>query len=259
MSYENLTVEIGDDFVSSITLNRPKNLNTFNVPLATELNQALQALDSETRVRVIIAKGAGTVFCAGIDVSDFSGMSTLEYREWIECMETPLVTISRLNKPVIAQVHGVAAANGAGLVAAADLAVASEDARLGLTAIKVGLNCIGPVIPVTRSVGRKRALELLFFGELITAREALDMGLVNRVVPTADLEKETRNWAAMLAQRSPVALQIAKKAFYAAADLDYYKSFEYMNEAFARLCSTEDAKEGVRAFREKRSPVWKGN
>jgi len=206
---------------------------------------------------VIIVKGMGKAFCAGIDVSDFFGKSTMEYREWIECMEMPLVTISRISKPVIAQVHGVAAANGAGLVAAADLAVASEDARLGLTAINVGLNCIGPVIPVTRSVGRKRALELLFYGELVNAQEALNMGLVNRVVPTADLERETRNWAAVLAQKSPVALQIAKKAFYAAADLDYYKAFEYMNEAFARLCSTEDAKEGINAFLEKRSPVWK--
>ena len=162
-----------------------------------------------------------------------------------------------MSKPVIAQVHGVAAANGAGLVAAADLAVASEDARLGLTAINVGLNCIGPVIPVTRSVGRKRALELLFYGDLITAQEALSMGLVNKVIPEVDLENETRKWAAMLAQKSPVALQIAKKAFYAAADLDYYKAFEYMNEAFARLCTTEDANEGISAFMEKRNPVWK--
>jgi enoyl-CoA hydratase/carnithine racemase len=256
MSYENVIVEIGDDSVAAITLNRPNNLNTFNVPLAKELNLALQELDSQARVRVIIVKGAGKAFCAGIDVGDFFDKSTMEYREWIECMETPLVTISRLSKPVIAQVHGVAAANGAGLVAAADLAVAGEDSRLGLTAINVGLNCVGPVIPVTRSVGRKRALELLLFGELVTAREALEMGLVNRVVPTAELEKETRNWAAVLAQKSPVALQIAKKAFYAASDLDYYKAFEYMNEAFARLCSTEDAKEGIRAFLEKRSPVW---
>jgi len=206
---------------------------------------------------VIILKGAGRAFCAGIDVSDFSSKSTMEYREWVECMENPLVTISRMNKPVIAQVHGVAAANGAGLVAAADLAVAGENARIGLTAINVGLNCIGPVIPVTRSVGRKRALELLFYGDLITAGEALSMGLVNRVIPEADLEEETRNWAAILAQKSPVALQIAKKAFYAAADLDYYKAFEYMNEVFARLCSTEDAREGISAFMEKRSPVWK--
>ena len=257
MGYENIIVEMGDDFVATITLNRPNNLNTFNIPLAKELNRALQELDSENRVRVIIVKGAGKAFCAGIDVSDFSDKSTMEYRDWIECMEDPLVTISRISKPVIAQVHGVAAANGAGLVAAADLAMAAEDARLGLTAINVGLNCIGPVIPVTRSVGRKRALELLYFGDLITAREALDMGLVNRVIPAADLEKETRDWAAKLAQKSPVALQIAKKAFYAAADLDYYKSFEYMNEAFARLCSTEDAKEGIGAFFEKRSPEWK--
>ncbi len=257
MNYETVIVEIGDDCVAQITLNRPNNLNTFNVPLAEELNRALQELDSQKQVRVIIIKGAGKVFSAGIDVGDFFDKSTAEYRDWIECMENPLVTITRMSKPVIAQVHGVAAANGAGLVAAADLAIAAEDARMGLTAINVGLNCIGPVIPVTRSVGRKRALELLFFGELITAREALNMGLVNKVVPAADLDKETRNWAATLAQKSPVALQIAKKAFYAAADLDYYKQFEYMNEAFARLCSAEDAKEGIRSFLEKRSPVWK--
>lgn len=257
MDYKNIIVEIGDDYVAEITLNRPDNLNTFNIPLAVELSQALRELDLETQVRVIIIKGAGRAFCAGIDVSDFSGKSAMEYREWVECMENPLVTISRINKPVIAQVHGVAAANGAGLVAAADLAVAGEEARIGLTAINVGLNCIGPVIPVTRSIGRKRALELLFYGDLVTAREALNMGLVNRVIPESDLDRETRSWAAILAQKSPVALQIAKKAFYTAADLDYYKAFEYMNEAFARLCSTEDAREGISAFMEKRNPVWK--
>jgi len=257
MDYKNIIVEIGDDYVAEITLNRPDNLNTFNIPLAVELSQALRELDLETQVRVIIIKGAGRAFCAGIDVSDFPGKSTMEYREWVECMENPLVTISRINKPVIAQVHGVAAANGAGLVAAADLAVAGEEARIGLTAINVGLNCIGPVIPVTRSIGRKRALELLFYGDLVTAREALNMGLINRVMPESDLDRETRSWAAILAQKSPVALQIAKKAFYTAADLDYYKAFEYMNEAFARLCSTEDAREGISAFMEKRNPVWK--
>jgi enoyl-CoA hydratase/carnithine racemase len=257
MSYEDIIVEIGDDFVAEITLNRPKSLNTFTIRLARELNQALQELDAENKARVIILKGAGKAFCAGIDITDFSTKSVMEYREWVERMENPLVTISRINKPVIAQVHGVAAANGAGLVAASDLATAGETARLGLTAINVGLNCVGPVIPVSRSVGRKRALEMLFYGELIPAKEALSMGLINRVIPEADLEKETRNWAAILAQKSPVALQIAKKAFYAAADMDYFRAFEYMNEAFARLCSTEDAKEGVSAFLGKRSPVWK--
>jgi enoyl-CoA hydratase/carnithine racemase len=257
MAYGNILVEIGNDFVGEITLNRPKSLNTFTVPLARELNQALRELDSEDQVRVIILKGAGKAFCAGIDVGDFSNKSVMEYREWIECMENPLVTLSCIKKPVIAQVHGVAAANGAGLVAASDLAVAGENARLGLTAINVGLNCIGPVVPVTRSVGRKRALEMLFFGNLVPAKEALSMGLINRTVPEDDLEEETRKWAFTLAQKSPLALQIAKRAFYGAADQDYYKAFDYMNEAFARLCSTEDAKEGIDAFLEKRNPVWK--
>lgn len=257
MKYSSIRVGIGDDHVAEITLNRPESLNTFNVPLAKELGQALQELDSEKRVRVVIVKGAGKAFCAGIDVSDLPGKSVMEYRDWIECMEHPLVAISHMSKPVIAQVHGVAAANGAGLVAAADLAVAGEKARLGLTAINVGLNCVGPVVPVSRSVGRKRALELLFYGDLISAQEALSMGLVNKVVPEDELERKTREWAAVLAQKSPIALQIAKRAFYAAADMDYFKAFEYMNEAFARLCSTEDAKEGVKAFKEKRPPVWK--
>ena len=257
MSFESIMVAVGDDYVGEITLNRPQNLNTFTTTLARELSQALRELDADQRVRVVIVKGAGKAFCAGIDVSDFFDKSASEYREWIECMETPLGTISRMKKPVIAQVHGVAAANGAGLVAAADLAVVGERARFGLTAINVGLNCIGPIVPVSRSIGRKRALELLLYGELINAQRALDMGLVNKVVPEDELDKATREWAALLAKKSPVAVQIAKKSFYTAEDMDYSKAFEYMNEAFARLCTAEDAKEGVSAFLEKRSPVWK--
>ncbi|MCX7913693.1 MAG: enoyl-CoA hydratase-related protein [Thermodesulfovibrionales bacterium] len=257
MNYENIIVNIGDDYIGEIILNRPNNLNTFNIPLAKEFDKALYELDKDDRVRVIILKGTGKVFCAGIDISDFSNKSTTEYRQWIDWMEKPLVTISQISKPVIAQVHGVAAANGAGLVAAADLEIAAENARIGLTAIKVGLNCIGPVIAVARSVGRKKALELLFFGELISAKEALAIGLINRIIPQEDLDSETRKWASELAKKSPLALQLAKRAFYIAEDMDYYRAFEYMNEAFARLCSTEDAQEGIKAFLEKRSPSWK--
>lgn len=257
MAYENLLVEVGDDFVGVITLNRPDQLNTMNTPMALELKKALLDLDADGNVRVIILRGAGKVFCAGIDVNEVFGKTAFEYRAWIERMEGPLVGISRMRKPVIAQLHGVAAANGAGLVAAADLAIASDDARFGLTAINVGLNCIGPVVPVSRSVGRKRALELLLYGELIKAEKALEMGLINRVVPAADLESEARAWAAVLAEKSPVAVQLSKKAFYAAADMDYDRQFEYMNEAFARLCTAHDAEEGLKAFLEKRDPVWK--
>lgn len=257
MTYETLLVDIRSDYVATITLNRPNQLNTFTTPLAEELTRALKTLDAAPSVRVVVIKGAGKHFCAGIDVSELSGKSPMELRAWIQLMETPLVTISEMDKPVIAQVHGVAAANGAGLVAACDLAIAAETARFGLTAINVGLNCVGPVIPVSKSVGRKTALEMLLYGKLLDAREALARGLVNRVVPPEELDKAAHDWAAVLAQKSPFAVQIAKRSFYTAADMEYHKAFAYMNEVFARLCTTEDAKEGVKAFLEKRAPVWK--
>ena len=172
-------------------------------------------------------------------------------------MEQPLITIARMQKPVIAQVQGVAAANGMGLVAAADLAIAAENTKMGLTAINVGLNCVGPVLPVARCVGRKKALELLLYGELIKADEARQLGLINRVVAKDELETEAMAWAEELAKKSPIAVQIAKKAFYSSEDMDYFRQFDLMNEAFARLCSSDDAKEGVQAFFEKRNPVWK--
>ena len=256
MNYEKVIVEIDENYVATVTLNRPDNLNTFDSIMAAELYDALFALDAEKSVRVILLKGAGKAFCAGIDVNELAGKSTMEYRDWIERMERPLVAISQLRKPVIAQVQGVAAANGMGLAAAADLVIAAQNARMGLTAINVGLNCVGPVIPVARCVGRKKALELLYYGNLILASEALALGLINKIVPKDELEAEARRWAQELAQKSPLALQIAKRAFYHAEDMDYEKQFAYMNEAFARLCSTDDAKEGVQAFFEKRPPQW---
>ncbi len=256
MTYEHILVEISEKFVATITMNRPNYLNTFNTEMAKELYEALVALDADPAVRVMVIKGEGKVFCAGIDVNELEGKSTMEYREWIERMERPLMIISKLKKPVIAQVHGVAAANGMGLVAAADLAIAAENARMGLTAINVGLNCVGPVIPVSKSIGRKKALELLLYGDLINAGEALSLGLINKIAPVDQLEAETQKWAETLAKKSPIAVQIAKNAYYTAEDMAYDRQFDFMNEAFARLCSTDDAKEGVKAFFEKRKPLW---
>jgi len=257
MENETILTQVSDKYVATITLNRPAQLNTLNTPMAVALHKALIDLDADPRVRVIVIKGAGKAFCAGIDVNELEGKSAMAYREWIEIMERPLVAIAKLKKPVIAQVHGVAAANGMGIVAAADLAIAAENARMGLTAINVGLNCVGPVIPVSRSVGRKKALELLLYGDLIGAGEALDMGLINKTVPKDELDAQTQQWAETLARKSPVAVQIAKGAFYTSEDMDYQQQFDFMNEAFARLCTTEDAKEGVKAFFEKRIPEWK--
>lgn len=256
MDYEFILTNIGDDYVGEITLNRPKQWNAFNTKMAGELDNALKAFDSEKKVRVILLKGAGKVFCVGIDVSEFFGKTALEYRDWINHMGKSMATIGQISKPVIAQIQGVAAAIGTGLTAAADLAIASEDASFGLTAINVGLNCIGPAVPVSRSIGRKRTLELLFFGDMIKAERALEIGLINRVVGRDEIDKITREWAAKLARKSPLALQTAKKAFYAAADMEYFRSLEYMSDTLARLCTSEDATEGINAFMEKREPRW---
>jgi enoyl-CoA hydratase/carnithine racemase len=257
MKYEKVIVEVGQNYVAEITLNRPEQLNALDSQMAEELYQALIELDANPKVRVVILKGAGKSFCVGIDVNELSNKTAIEYREWIERMERPLIAISKMKKPVIAQLHGVAAANGMGLVASADLVISADDARMGLTAINVGLNCVGPVIPVARCVGRKKALELLLYGNLISASEALALGLVNKIVPKDELETQARHFADELAKKSPIAVQIAKSAFYYAEDMDYAKQFAYMNEAFARLCTTDDAKEGVEAFFEKRKPIWK--
>lgn len=257
MPYENLLVQIGEDFVATLTLNRPEQMNTFTSAFAAELNQALKDLDADARTRVVLLRANGKAFCAGIDVKEMAGKSVNELKAWVEGMEQPLITMSRMAKPVIVAAHGVAAANGGGLVAAADLAMVSEKARIGYTAVNVGLFCLGPAVPLTRMVGRKQALELLLYGELITAQKAMEMGLVNKVVPEDQLDVESRRWAARLAKKSPLAVQTGKKAFYAMADLGYAAAFEMMNEAFARLCSSEDAVEGVNAFLDKRDPVWK--
>ncbi len=257
MNYEDIVVEKNNAYVGEIMLNRPAHLNTFSSRMADELATALSEMDTDPAVRVVVLKGAGKAFCAGIDVNELAGKSAMEYRAWIERMERPLITIAGMKKPVIAQLQGVAAANGMGLIAAADLVIAAENARMGLTAINVGLNCVGPVIPVARCVGRKKALELLLYGKLIGATEAFNLGLINKIVPKGDLEEEAQQWAKELAQKSPLAVQIAKSAFYQSEDMEYKQQFAHMNEAFARLCTTDDAKEGVSAFFEKRRPNWK--
>lgn len=258
MSYEDLLVQADANHIGRITLNRPEQLNTFTSRMAGELHTALHKMDDDPQVRVIIIKGSGKAFCAGIDINELENKTPLEYRAWIEHMEQPLIAISQLKKPVIAMVQGVAAANGMGLAVAADLTIAADNTKMGLTAINVGLNCVGPVIPVARVVGRKKALELLLYGDLIKAPEALNLGLINRTVPKENLEEETEQWAIILARKSPVAVQIAKKGFYGSEDMGYLSQFDYMNDAFARLCTTRDAKEGVAAFLEKRNPDWQG-
>ena len=156
------------NMIGIITLNRPEEMNTFNVPFARELNDALRNMDQDNEVRAVVIRAAGKHFSTGISLSEFKDKSHKEYREFIKLMDEHNHTISRMKKPVIASVKGFALANGAGLVFACDLAVAAENAKFGTTAINVGLICLGPAVPLTRHVGRKKALEMVLTGDIIS-------------------------------------------------------------------------------------------
>ncbi len=256
MEYATILVERRDQ-LGFLTLNRPEKMNTFSSQLARELNDGLQELDKDEAVRVIIVKGAGRAFSTGIDISEFAGKSTTEYQEWISLMDEMHLTIASLAKPVIAMVQGFAVANGAGLVFAADFAIVAEGTKIGTTAINVGLLCTGPVIPISH-LGKKKVLEMLLSGDLIDAAEALRLGLVNRVVPLDNLEMETLAFAQKLLSKSPLAVKMGKQFYYTMRDMPYAQRFAYSSEVFARLCTSQDAQEGVAAFLAKRQPVWQG-
>ncbi len=247
------------DMIGLITLNRPEEMNTFNVPFAKALNDALRDLDQDDEVRVVVIRAAGKHFSAGISLPEFKGKSPKELREFLVLMDEFYHTIPRMKKPVIASVKGYALANGAGIVFASDLAIAAEDAKLGTTAINVGLICLGPAVPLTRHVGRKKAMEMILTGDILSAQEAERIGLLNKVVSPDELEAETTALAAKIAQKSPQAVQIGKTGIYGMAGVPYHQALNYMDELFASLCATEDAREGIAAFQEKRKPVWKNS
>ena len=226
--------------------------------MAEELNTALRQLDEDAEVRVIIIKGAGKVFSTGIDVSEFHGKTPSEYHRWLTLMDQMHFTIASMGKPVIAMVHGYAVANGAGLMAAADFAIVAEGTQIGTTAINVGLLCTGPIIPMSYSLGKKKTLEMLLSGDMIDAKEAERLGLVNKVVPADKLEEETFAFAQKLIAKSPLAIQIGKDFYYQMIDMPFRQRFALNSEVMTRLCTTEDALEGINAFIEKRQPIWKG-
>jgi enoyl-CoA hydratase/carnithine racemase len=257
MAFETILIEKKNQ-VGIITLNRPQKFNTFSSLMAEELNTALRKLDEDTEVRVVIIKGAGKVFSTGIDVSEFHGKTPSEYHRWLTLMDQMHLTIASMRKPVIAMVHGYAVANGAGLMAAADFAIVAEGTQIGTTAINVGLLCTGPIIPMSYGLGKKKTLEMLLSGDMIDAREAERLGLVNKVVPAAKLEEETFAFAQKLIAKSPVAIEIGKKFYYQMIDMPFRQRFVLNSEIMARLCTTEDASEGINAFIEKRQPIWKG-
>lgn len=256
MEYDTVRVD-SSDRIGTIVLDRPEAMNTFNTQLARDLDAALHDLEADPDVRAIVIRGAGSSFSAGIDVSEHEDHDEeAQFQSWVSEMEEPFLTLAEMGTPVIAAAHGHAVANGLGLLAACDLAVVAEGTQLGATAPKVGLFCMGPAVPLMRSLTEKRTLELLLTGDLIDAETALDWGLVNRLVPEEELEDAARDLATSITEKSPTAVQMGKRAYYEMADMEYERALDYSNQRFAELCTTADAAEGIDAFLAGREPPW---
>jgi enoyl-CoA hydratase/carnithine racemase len=254
--FANLLVERGQ--TTRITLNRPEKRNALSLELMEELIRALESIGADPESRTIVLDGAGPVFSAGHDLSEMVRRDLGFYQQLFDTCTVLMETIHRIPQPVIAKVHGVATAAGCQLVAACDLAVASETARFATPGVKIGLFCSTPMVPLSRAVGRKRALEMLLTGEMIDAARARDWGLVNLVVPEDALEEAVAELAEKIAGSSPLTVAIGKEAFYAQVELDEHRAYDLTKSVMAMNSLAGDAQEGICAFLEKRPPEWKG-
>jgi len=248
------------DGVARVTLNRPEVRNALNAQMLAELEAALHRLEADPAARVIVLRGAGDrAFCAGADLKGVGDRgTTLQARESFGGLARILEHVARMRTPIIAQVHGYALAGGCGLAAGCDIVVAATDARFGLPEIKVGLLPLVVMAPILRMVGRKRAMLMILSGETVPAQEAYEIGLVSRLVPPAELESAVDGLAATLAGYSPTALGLAKEAAAMIPEMEYGAALRYLREMITLVALSDDAREGITAFFEKRAPRWTG-
>ena len=259
MTYETLLVDVREG-VASVTLNRPEVRNALNAILIRELEEALATLEADPEARVIVLAGAGArAFCAGADLKGVADRgTTLQARETFGGLARILESMARMRTPLVAKVHGYALAGGCGLAAGCDIVLAAEDAIFGLPEIKIGLLPFIVMAPILRSVGRKRGMLMILSGEQVSAREAYEMGLVSRIVPRADLASAADALARTLAGFSPTALGLAKEAAATSTGMEYGDALRYLRELLTLVALSDDAREGIKAFFEKRAPNWTG-
>jgi enoyl-CoA hydratase/carnithine racemase len=255
--YANLLVRI-EGPAARVTLNRPEKLNALSLDLLQELTAALRSLSADPEVRAIVVDGAGRAFSAGHDLSEMIDRDDSFYRELFSVCTVVMETIHELPQPVIAKVHGFASAAGCQLVAACDLAVAADGTRFATPGVNIGLFCSTPMVPVSRAVGRKRALQMLLTGEPISADTALEWGLINRVVAAEALEPAVAELVAALSRSSPYTVATGKRAFYDQVDRPESDAYAHCQAVMADNARAQDAQEGMGAFLEKRPPVWRG-
>ena len=245
-----------DGPLAILTLNRPDKRNALSLDMMLELLRALDEIARDRAVRAVVLKAAGKVFSSGHDLCELTHRSIADYRHIFDVCAQLMEKIQAIPQPVIAQVQGIATAAGCQLVAACDLAIAADTASFATPGVKIGLFCTTPMVALTRAIGRKRAMEMLLTGKLVDAQTAADWGLVNRAVPLAQLESETRDLARQIVEASGFTVSLGKQAFYSQIDLDQSKAYAYAKEVMSMNALAADAHEGIRAFLEKRPAVW---
>ena len=243
-----------DGGVATLTLNRPQARNALSAALMAALQAELDAIHADTATRVVVIAGAGPAFCAGHDLRELR--DTGEVQALFATCSRLMLRITSHRCPVIAQVHGIATAAGCQLVATCDLAVAAETARFATPGVNIGLFCSTPMVALTRAVGRKAAMGMLLTGDMADAAQAQQLGLVNRVVPDAELAGAGAQLAAQIAGKSRVTVAIGKQAFYRQAEMSLEDAYGYTAGVMTRNMATADAAEGIDAFLAKRAPVW---
>lgn len=242
-----------------ITLNRPAERNALSLELMNEMQKQLDLISKNKEILVVVIKGNGPAFCVGHDIKELVGKDydIHHYREIFSICSDLMQSLHQIPQPVIAQVHGVAMAAGCQLVAACDLAIAEKNSKFSTPGVKIGLFCSTPLVPLSRVIGRRRALDMLLTGRFVSAKEAEKFGLVNKVVEHSNLLKETKKWAEEIASYSLFTLGFGKKVFFTQIDQKEDFAYNYGKEAIAFNCLSYDAQEGMNAFLEKRKPKWK--
>jgi len=244
------------DAIATITLDRPEKRNALSLAVMRELRGVLETVGADREIRAVILRAHGPAFSAGHDLRELLARSAAEYDEiFSECVAL-MNAIQTIPQPVIAEVAGVATAAGCQLVASCDLAVAAEGATFATPGVKIGLFCTTPMVALTRSIGRKRALEMLLTGEPIGAATAADWGLINRVVPAAELAAATRALAERIAAAAAPTVALGKAAFYRQIDADQASAYAISKELMCLNALAGDAQEGMNAFIERRDPRW---
>jgi len=243
--------------VATLTLNRPQQYNALSEDLLQAIIGALEAIEQDRSVRVVVMAATGPAFCAGHDLKQMRANPEQDYyRTLFALCSKMMMTLTRIPQPVIARVHGIATAAGCQLVAQCDLAVAAENARFAVSGINVGLFCSTPSVALSRNVLRKQSMEMLLTGEFIDARTAQQYGLVNRVASLEGLDVEVGNLARSIVDKSAVAVATGKRMFYKQLEMGMEAAYQYAAETMACNMMAADAGEGIDAFMHKRKPDW---